>query len=116
MTTNKQHKTKQNKTKSVEDTTQRKLVTIKISAKFHTLIYRLPPNITLLEEKAKLEEPTTQKTQEKKPKHPQLQGQQRYNNPFPLATDYHSCNNNNNNNNKKTTKITTQKARLKRKN
>jgi hypothetical protein len=45
----------------------------------------------------KLEEPTTQKTQEKKPKTSSAAGAAEITTHFPLATDYHSCNNNNNN-------------------
>jgi len=44
-------------------------VTIKISAKFHPLIYRLPPNITHpFEENAKLEETHNSKNSKKKKK------------------------------------------------
>jgi len=50
-----------------------------------------------LEENAKLEEPTTQKTQEKKTKTSSAAGAVEMTTHFSLATDYHSCNNNNNN-------------------
>jgi len=75
-------------------------VTIKISAKFHPLIYRLPPNITHpFEENAKLEETHNSKnSKEKKTKTSSAAGAAEITTHFSLATDYHSCNNNNNNN------------------
>ncbi len=79
-------------------------MTIKISAKFHPLIYRLPPNITHpFEENAKLEETHNSKNSKKKKKNPKTSsaaGAAEITTHFSLATDYHSCNNNNNNNQK----------------